>query len=77
MANATTRTTRASRKGQPTRSRSEHADAVRRANRVAMLQWWAVGTVLIIGIVLMVLFFSGDGSGVPTDGGPVGPIGHG
>ncbi len=58
----------------PTRSRSEQARAVRRANRIAIIQWWVVGIVFIAAIVLMVVFFSQDGTGgVPTHGAPIGP----
>lgn len=58
-----------------TRSRSEHAKAVQRANRWALVQWWVVGIVLIAAIVLMVVFLSQDGTGVPTHGGA--PTGQG
>lgn len=52
-----------------TRSRSEHAKALHRANRRALIQWWVVGIVLVAALVLMVVFLSQDGTGVPTHGG--------
>ena len=57
-------------KGTATPTRSQRADAVRRANRVAVLQWWLVAGLLLAAVVLMIVLFSQDGTGVPTHGIP-------
>ncbi|MGI9577798.1 MAG: hypothetical protein ACR2OH_06345 [Microthrixaceae bacterium] len=55
-----------------TRSRSEHAKAVKRANRRALVQWWLIGILFVAALVLMVVFLSQDGTAVPTHGGALG-----
>ncbi|MCP4434757.1 MAG: hypothetical protein GY812_04550 [Actinomycetia bacterium] len=56
-------------KGTPTTSRTAKAAAQQRANRMAALQWWLIAAVLVAGLVLAVVFFSADGTGVPTHAG--------
>ena len=57
-------------KGTATPTRSHRAKAVRRANRIAMLQWWLVAGLVLAAVVLMIVLFSQDGPGVPTHGIP-------